>query len=100
MIAGDKSPIRLGAATLRPPCHACAFFNSEDEEYAVLLPLIREGFAGGDKSFHIIDERRRADYLRRLAGARIDVSKSQTTGQLEVRGWEDAHLRPGWFDQH
>ena len=30
----------------------------------------------------------------------MDVAAAKGTGQLEVRGWEDAHLRPGWFDQH
>ena len=29
---------------------ACAFFNSDDEEYRVLLPFIKEGFEYGDKA--------------------------------------------------
>lgn len=92
--------IRLGGAALQPPCHACAFFETQDEEYEVLLPFIREGFQRGDKSFHIIDERRRAEYLGRLQRAGIDVAATEKSGQLEVRGWESAHLQPGWFDQH
>jgi hypothetical protein len=30
----------------------------------------------------------------------IDVPASERSGQLEIRGWDEAHLRPGWFDQH
>ncbi|MBV8377583.1 MAG: MEDS domain-containing protein [Verrucomicrobia bacterium] len=91
--------IRLAGSTIQPPCHACAFFHSEDELYEVLLPFIKEGVKKGDKSFHIIDERRREDFVKRLRASGID-SSSERTGQLEVRGWEDAHLRPGWFDQY
>jgi hypothetical protein len=92
--------VRLAGSTIQPPCHACAFFHSEDEEYDLLLPFIKEGFAHGDKSFHIIDERRRSELMDRLTGAGIAASQAEASGQLEVRGWEDAHLRPGWFDQH
>src|SRR5579864_2903055 len=99
MHSAIERSIHLAGTTITPPCHACAFFNSQDEELDVLLPFIREGFDHGDKSFHIIDERRRGEYLGRLAEAGVDPA-AEATGQLEVRGWEHAHLRPGWFDQH
>jgi hypothetical protein len=92
--------VQLGGARVQPPCHACAFFNSQEEEYEVLIPFIKEGFEQGDKSFHIIDERRRPEYVSRIAAAGIEAARLETSGQLEVRGWENAHLRPGWFDQH
>ena len=80
--------------------HVCLFYHSHDEEYRLLQSFIEEGFKGSDKGFHIIDARRRDDHLRRLKEFGIDVAGAAETGQLEVRGWEDAHLRPGWFDQH
>jgi hypothetical protein len=91
--------IRLAGSTIQPPCHACAFFHSDAESYEVLLPFIKEGFEQGDKSFHIIDERRREEYMNQLRAAGID-SSAEMTGQLEVRGWQNTQLRPGWFDQH
>jgi hypothetical protein len=96
--ANDRS-IRLAGSTIQPPCHACAFFHSDAESYEVLLPFIKEGVEQGDKSFHIIDERRREEYMNRLRASGIDCS-AEMTGQLEVRGWQDTHLRPGSFDQH
>jgi hypothetical protein len=80
--------------------HICVLYHGADEEYRVLRPLIREGFTRGEKAFHIIDARQRPDHLRRLAELGIDVPSAEGAGQLEVRGWEDAHLKPGWFDQH
>jgi MEDS: MEthanogen/methylotroph, DcmR Sensory domain len=96
--ANDRN-IRLAGSTIQPPCHACAFFHSDAESYEVLLPFIKEGFEQGDKSFHIIDERRREEYMNRLRASGIDCS-AEMTGQLEVRGWQDTHLRPGSIDQH
>lgn len=80
--------------------HVCVFYNSQDEEYRILLPFIKEGFDKGDKTFHIIDERNRPEHLRRLKEVGIDVTGAEGEGQVEVWGWENAHLRPGWFDQH
>jgi hypothetical protein len=80
--------------------HVCVFYNSHDEEYRVLRSFIEEGFRRRDKGFHIVDGRRRQDHLRRLGEFGIDVAAVEKTGQLEVRDWEHAHLRPGWFDQH
>src|ERR1700751_3734944 len=71
--ANDRS-IRLAGSTIQPPCHACAFFHSDAESYEVLLPFIKEGVEQGDKSFHIIDERRREEYINRLRASGIDCA--------------------------
>jgi KaiC/GvpD/RAD55 family RecA-like ATPase len=98
MTKADR-PVRLAGVPIAPPSHVCVFYDSEADELASLMPFIRDGFDSGDKSFHIIDEERRERYLERLGAAGIDTVASRKSGQLEVRGWQDAHLRPGWFDQ-
>src|SRR5262249_37507952 len=42
---GNGPPIHLGGAALRSGWHVCAFFDSHDEQYRVLRPFIKEGFA-------------------------------------------------------
>ncbi len=91
--------IGLGSAVLGDKRHICAFFNSHDDHYRVLLPFIKEGFARGEKAVHIIDPQRRDDHIRRLADAGIDAAAAQHGGQLDLREWADAHLREGFFDQ-
>jgi hypothetical protein len=95
----SASEVRLAGAVLDRSRHVCAFFNSKDEEYQVLLPFIVEGFTHGDRAFHVVDPRHRAEHLRRLELAGIGVAEAEQTGQLEVRRWEDAYLRDGHFDQ-
>src|SRR5947199_431544 len=91
--------VRLAGSVLDRSRHVCAFFHRKEEEYRVLLPFIKEGFDQGDRAFHVIDERHRAEHLRRLEEAGIDVTEAEGKGQLEVRRWEDAYLRDGHFDQ-
>jgi hypothetical protein len=93
-------PAPAGASTLERHRHVCVLYHSADEEYRVLRAFIREGFPRGDKAFHIIDAQHRSGHRQHLQEFGIDVAAAERTGQLEVRGWEEAHLRPGWFDQH
>jgi hypothetical protein len=95
----QEREVRLAGSPLRRSRHVCAFFNTKDEEYRVLLPFIRDGFAHGDKAFHIVNDAHRPEHRRRLQEAGIAVEEAERTGQLELRRWEDAYLRDGHFDQ-
>ena len=93
------APIRFAGSELGEARHACAFFNSADEEYLVLLPFIKDGFECGHKAVHVVNPRRRQDHLERLTAAGIDTTAAQRSGQLELRTNVEAYLRDGRFDQ-
>ena len=95
-----EQPIRFAGSTLGSYRHICAFFNSPDEEYRVLLPFIKEGFERGEKAFHIVDPRLRIEHLKRLQSVGIEVAEAEKSGQFELLNWEDAYLRDGHFDQN
>lgn len=92
-------PISFAGSQLRETRHVCAFFNSAEEGYRVLLPFIKDGFACGDKAVHVVNPDQRRDHLERLAAFGIDTAAAQQTGQLEVKINADAYLRDGHFDQ-
>src|SRR5579872_7258535 len=98
-MGSSEQPICFANATLGSERHICAFFHTPDEEYRVLLPFIKEGIERGEKAFHIVDPRQRADHLARLDRGGIDTKKAEKSGQLQVKRWEDAYLRQGHFDQ-
>jgi len=79
--------------------HACAFFHSADEKYRALLPFIKEGFDCGHRAFHVVDPQRRDAHRQRLAAAGIDVAGAEHDGRFELRGWGEAYLRDGRFEQ-
>jgi MEDS: MEthanogen/methylotroph, DcmR Sensory domain len=95
----DAPPISLAGSALVETRHVCAFFNSDDEEYRVLLPFIKDGFACGDKAIHVVNPDQRLDHLQRLAAAGIDTAPAEARGQFELRRNTDTYLRDGHFDQ-
>ena len=95
----STTPISLAGSQLHDVRHVCAFFTSEEEEYRVLMPFIKEGFSCGDKAVHVVNPEQREEHLQRLATVGIDTSAVQTRGQLEVMNNTDAYLRDGRFDQ-
>ena len=95
----SERPITFAGVRLGRYRHVCAFFNTRDEEYRVILPFIKDGLSHDEKAFHIVDPKLRNDHVDRLAAAGVDVAAIEKTGQLELRTWEDAYLRGGHFDQ-
>jgi len=93
-----EAPIRLAGRTLRNTRHICAFFHSREEQDRVLMPFFKEAYDRGEKMFHIVDGRNREQHLCSCRAHGIDVEKAEASGQLEVRQWEDAYLRDGYFD--
>lgn len=99
-MAKTSRTVNLARSTVNCRCHVCAFFNSRDDEYKVMLPFIKEGFDVGDRAVYILDKNQRSERLQRLAETGVDTAGAEASGQLEVRPWENAYLRPGGFDQY
>lgn len=79
--------------------HICAFFHSLDEEYQVLLPVMKEGFDRGERIFYIVDPDLRANHLARLSAGGIDVVQGEASGQLVMLDWFQTYLATGRLDQ-
>ena len=93
------APISIAGSQLARTRHVCAFFNSEEEEYRVLLPFIRDGFACGHKAVHVVNPDQRSRHLNRLITAGIDPAAAERNAQLEVRINTETYLRDGQFDK-
>lgn len=91
-------PITLAGCELTDVRHVCALFNSDEEEYRVLLPFIQDGFQCGDKAVHVVNPEQEADHLHRLSSAGIDTDAAQQSGQLEIRSNTNTYLHEGHFD--
>jgi hypothetical protein len=60
-----------------------------------------EGLAANDRFVQIINNEHRDDRVRQLKGHGIDVASATSSGQLEMRRWEEAYLKGGkGFDQN
>jgi hypothetical protein len=98
MTTAMHQPIRLAGRTLARTRHICAFFHSDEERERLLGPFFKEGYDRGEKIYHIVDGRQRGRHLAHCAACGIDVAGAEASGQLEVRTWDEAYLRDGYFD--
>jgi hypothetical protein len=81
--------------------HVCAFFNSRDEEYDVLIPFFKEGLSQGEQALHIVNPKLLADHRARLEKGGIDAHHCEACGQLEVLPWENIYIdEDGVFDKN
>lgn len=79
--------------------HVCAFFNSPEEEYKVLLPCICDGLNRGERGYHIVPAAYQDGHLERLRNAGVDVVEAQRKRQLELAISQDTYLPGGRFDK-
>ena len=98
MITTVAPRIPFAGSELGEARHVCAFFNSDDEKYRVLLPFIKDGFDCGDKAIHVVSPDQRDDHLQRLAAVGIDPMATERSGQFELRTSTETYLRDGHFD--
>lgn len=101
MKSKSTAPICFADSQFGAQRHVCAFFHGSEEKYRVLLPFIKDGFECGDRAFHVVDPDRREEHLQRLESIGIDTARAESSGQLKVYGWDEAHIGPdGRFDQY
>jgi hypothetical protein len=98
LVKKTTAPISFAGSHLDQTRHVCAFFNSVDEEYRVLLPFIKDGFLCGHKAIHVVNPDQRQDHLQRLTEAGIDPAAAQRSGQLDVKINSEVYLPDGRFD--
>lgn len=86
--------VHLCGQDIQRPGHICAFFDSRDEEYEILLPYFKEGVDLGEEVLNVLDAARVADHGRRLREAGIHPE----LGQVSVAESETTYLVDGRFD--
>ena len=77
--------------------HVCMFTESEDEQYRILNPFLREGIAAGDEVLTIVDDQRRDTHARRMDAGGVPVEDALASGQLRILASDDTYGRDGTF---
>lgn len=89
--------ITLCGETLTGPLHVCAFFDSREEQYEILLPWLKEGIDNNEEVLTILAGDSHKDHCTRLSDAGIPVQEVIANGQLKVVATEDSYLNGGSF---
>lgn len=88
-----------GQAGATAGSHACAFFDSADDEYRVLLPFTRQCLACGEQCVNFLDPAHAQERLDRLEQDTGKADDAVASGQLQLRTWQESTLRGQCFDQ-
>jgi hypothetical protein len=93
----DAQKVEINGTPLGRPRHVCGIFNGPEDEYAVLMPFLRDGLERGQKTFISLDPGRTAAQTKTLEKGGVDVDGRRQSGQLEMMDWRHTHLAGGRF---
>ncbi len=83
---------------LAPGDHICLIYQSRDEQFAVMIPYLRDGLAQGQQCLYIADERSVEEVEEALRAAGVDVDAEEERGALRIATKRETYLRQGRFD--
>jgi hypothetical protein len=89
--------VTLCGETLPGPLHVCAFFDSREEQYEILLPWLKEGITNNEEVLTILAGDSHKDHCTRLSNAGIPVEEAISRKQLKIVATEDSYLQGGSF---
>ena len=94
----NQQPLTLCDEILYAPIHVCAFFDSSDEQYKVILPYLQQGLERKEKVINILERARHNEHCNRLLNAGIPIEETSATNQLNILASEDTYLKGGSFE--
>lgn len=77
--------------------HICAFFDSKEQQYDVLLPYFQEGLDNGEQVVSILDSYQHNEHLDYLRSANIPLENVMQSEQLKVLSSDDTYTYGGVF---
>ena len=90
--------LRQALARLAPHDHLCLVYESEEEQFATIVPYFRNGLERHEKCVYVADEHTVEEVLQALRAHGIPVDQARQSGALEVVTQREAYLRHGYFD--
>src|ERR1700679_1697385 len=92
-----EQSVTICGETLNGPRHICAFFDSREEQYEILLPYFKEGLDNEEEVITILESDTHHDHCSRLSNAGIPLKDMLENGQLKVLASEDTYLQGNTF---
>ena len=77
--------------------HICAFVDSRDQQYEILLPFLLQGLASNDMILSIVDPSNVVDHYSRCRRKGIDLTQLEAGGKACTFVFENAYLKDGYF---
>ncbi|WP_435181932.1 MEDS domain-containing protein [Halorussus sp. AFM4] len=78
--------------------HFALVYEDREEQFAAVIPFVRQGLERGERCMYIADENSRTEVLDEMRDRGIDVDAALESGALSVHTKRDTYCRGGSFD--
>jgi len=78
--------------------HIALLYESRAEQFAAVVPFVRQGLADGEHCLYIVDDNSRADVIAALRDGGVDVDAALESGALAIRSPAATYRSDGRFD--
>ncbi|MBI5376916.1 MAG: MEDS domain-containing protein [Candidatus Schekmanbacteria bacterium] len=78
--------------------HLCLIYETQQEQFAAVVPFIRIGLERKEKCVYIADDNSASSVIDAMRTEGIDVETAIKSGALAVLTKKDAYLKNGYFD--
>ncbi len=97
LIMEGQRTVTVCGETLNCPLHICAFVDSREEQYEILLPWLKEGIDNNEEVLTILSSSLHSDHCSRLSQAGIHVQETLEKKQLKIVATEKSYLHEDYF---
>lgn len=91
------STVTICGHTLHGANHICAFFDSSDQQYDIMLPFFSEGLTQHEQILAIADRANHPDHRKRAKAHGIEVEIEEASGSYKLADYEESYLRDQRF---
>ncbi len=78
--------------------HLCLIYETQQEQFATIIPFIRVGLSRGEKCVYIVDENTTATVLDAMHAAGIEIDSAIKKGAFVITGKQETYLQKGYFN--
>lgn len=94
----DGHPLEIALERLGPHDHVCLIYETQAEQFRVVVPFIRIGLERGERCAYIGEESGVAAVLAAMGAGGIDVARATRSGALVLATERETYLSEGCFD--
>src|ERR1044072_2417322 len=89
--------VHLCGETLEGARHICAFFDSREEQYEILMPYFKEGLENNEEVITILESETHPDHCSRLEKVGMPLKETMENGPLKILSSEETYLQGSTF---
>jgi len=78
--------------------HLCLIYETQEEQFAAVIPYMRIGLERGEKCIYIADDNTAEMVINGMKAAGVDVESAVASGSLLIVSKQDSYLKQGYFD--